>query len=253
MEKSKNDFKAALVDKRLCNKQWDAELARRCLTVIVFRVASHECETMSPPLFLGGIIMINTTRLRCTIGWLGTLLPWLVVLLLGYFPASISETYYTYEAGPVFLMVLGSASFLLFSYKGYERVDDIINSIAGLFGVLICLFPCEWHYQFVGTFQVPMLTSMYIHYIAAIGFFSLLACNSLFLFTKTGGNMTRNKKIRNVIYRVCGIGMIGAFCILLLPVFHTRVWLIEAIALFFFGISFLTKANYYPWLFADKK
>jgi hypothetical protein len=81
--------------------------------------------------------MINTTRLRCTIGWLGILLPWLIVLLLGYFPWSISVTYYTYEAGPVFMIVLGSASFLLFSYKGYERIDDIINSIVALFGLLI--------------------------------------------------------------------------------------------------------------------
>lgn len=197
--------------------------------------------------------MINTTRLRCTIGWLGFLLPWLVVLLLGYFPASISETYYTYEAGPVFMMVLGSASFLLFSYKGYELIDDILNSIAGLFGLLICLFPCEWYYDFVGTFQVPMLASMWVHYIAAIGFFGLLAVNSLFLFTKSSGEMTRNKKIRNVIYRVCGIGMVASFGLLLFPTFHIRIWLIEAISLFFFGISFLTKADYYPWLFADKK
>jgi hypothetical protein len=196
--------------------------------------------------------MINTTRLRCTIGWLGFLLPWLVVLLLGHFPASISETYYTYEAGPVFLMVLGSASFLLFSYKGYEKIDDIINSIAGFFGLLICLFPCEWYYSRVGTFQVPMLTSMYIHYVSAFGFFTLLAVNSLFLFTKSDGEMTRNKKIRNIIYRVCGVGMISSFSLLLLPGFYIRVWLIEAIALFFFGISFLTKADYYPWLFADK-
>jgi hypothetical protein len=197
--------------------------------------------------------MINTTRLRCTIGWLGFLLPWLVVLLLGYFPASISETYYTYEAGPVFLMVLGSASFLLFSYKGYERIDDIINSVAGAFGLLICLFPCEWQYEKVGTFQVPMMVSVYIHYVAAVGFFGLLAVNSLFLFTKSSGEMTHNKKIRNIIYRVCGIGMVASFGILLFPVFHIRTWLIEAISLFFFGISFLTKADYYSWLFADKK
>lgn len=197
--------------------------------------------------------MINTTRLRCTIGWLGLLLPWLVVLLLGHFPASISETYYTYEAGPVFMMVLGSASFLLFSYKGYELIDDILNSIAGLFGLLICLFPCEWYYDLVGTFQVPMLTSVCIHYIAAVGFFGLLAVNSLFLFTKTSGEMTRNKKVRNIIYRICGIGMVASFGLLLFPTFHIRIWLIEAISLFFFGISFLTKADYYPWLFADKK
>ena len=152
-------------------------------------------------------IMINTTRLRCMIGWLGALLPWLVVLLLGYFPASISETYYSYEAGPVFMIVLGSASFLLFSYKGYERKDDIINSIAGLFGLLICLFPCEWYYERVGTFQLPMMASVIIHYISAVGFFGLLAVNSLFLFTKTNGNMTMKKKARNIIYRICGVGM----------------------------------------------
>lgn len=195
--------------------------------------------------------MINTTRLRCTIGWLGFLLPWLVVLLLGYFPASISETYYTYEAGPVFMIVLGSASFLLFSYKGYELIDDILNSIAGLFGLLICLFPCERYYDLVGTFQIPMMVSVCIHYIAAVGFFGLLAVNSLFLFTKTSGNMTQNKKARNIIYRICGIGMVASFGLLLLPVFHIRIWLIEAISLFFFGISFLTKANCYKWLFAD--
>ncbi len=197
--------------------------------------------------------MINTVRLRCTIGWLGILLPWIVALLLKSIPPSISETYYTYEAGAVFLITLGSASFLLFSYKGYERIDDVINSIAGLFGLLICLFPCESSLEYVGTFQVPVKVSMLIHYTSAVGFFSLLAVNSLLLFTKSSGQMTRNKKIRNIIYRVCGLGMVGSFLILLLPKFNIRIWLVEAIALFFFGISFLTKADYYPWLFADKK
>jgi hypothetical protein len=28
---------------------------------------------------------------------------------------------------------------------------------------------------------------------------------------------------------------------------------VETFALFFFGISFLTKANIYPWLFCDKE
>ena len=197
--------------------------------------------------------MINTVRLRCTIGWLGILLPWLVVILLGVFPSSISSTYYTYEAGPVFMIVLGSASFLLFSYKGYELIDDVINSLAGLCGLLICLFPCSSTMDKVGTFQLSVNVSALIHNCAAIGFFVLLAYSSLFLFTKSSGNMTKNKKIRNVIYRICGIGMLVAFSIMLVPDFHIQIWLVETIALFFFGISFLTKADYYPWLFADKK
>jgi hypothetical protein len=65
--------------------------------------------------------------------------------------------------------------------------------------------------------------------------------------------MTKHKKIRNVIYRICGVGMIASFLLLLLPEFYIQIWLIEAIALFFFGVSWLTKADYYSWLFADKK
>ncbi len=199
--------------------------------------------------------MINTLRLRCTIGWLGLLLPWFVVVLLHEFPHSISATYYTYEAGPVFMIILGSASFLLFAYKGYDKQDDIINSLAGLFGLLICLFPCDvTDLQFIGTFQIKSNISDIIHYIGAIGFFVLLAYNSLFLFTKHGTEkMTKNKKIRNIIYRICGIGMVVSFTLLLLPKFHIQIWLVEMIALFFFGISFLTKADYYPFLFCDSK
>ena len=198
--------------------------------------------------------MINTTRLRCTVGWLGMLLPWLVVLLLGMFPSSISATYYTAEAVAPFMIILGSASFLLFSYKGYETIDDIVNSLAGLFGLLICLFPCATNeLELVGTFQINSNISGWIHNISAFGFFGLLSYNSLFLFTKGSDNPTKNKKIRNVIYRICGVGMISSFLILLLPYFYIQVWLVETIALFFFGISWLTKADYYPWLFADKK
>jgi hypothetical protein len=65
--------------------------------------------------------------------------------------------------------------------------------------------------------------------------------------------MTKPKKIRNVIYRICAGGMLGSFLILLLPVFYIQTWLVETIALFFFGISWLTKANAYCWLAADPK
>lgn len=199
--------------------------------------------------------MINTRRLRCTIGWLGMILPWLVVLLRWAFPPSISSTYYTYEAGPVFMIILGSSALLLFTYKGYNTFDDIINTFAGVFGLGICLFPCfTGAYDAVGTFQIPVDISATIHNISAIGFFGCLAYNSLFQFTKHGSEgMTSQKKKRNVLFIICGVGMIGSFLLLLLPSFYIQIWLVEAIALFFFGISWLTKANCYPWLFADKK
>ena len=219
--------------------------------------------------------MINTTRLRATIGWLGMLLPWIVLVLSaiwGYddpyiIPDSISSTYYINSCITPFMIILGSAGLLLFSYKGYGKVDDIICTIAGIFALGVCIFPCSLEdlskiwielsgVAYVGTFQLPYGISGLIHNISAAGFFALLAYNSLFLFTKTSGEMTKNKKIRNIIYKVCGIGMIVSFvAIIPISIFEWwgGMWIVEAIALAFFGISWLTKADIYPWLFADKK
>ena len=186
------------------------------------------------------------------IGWLGMLLPWIVVLLVGYFPHSISATWYTNACTP-FMIILGSAAFLLISYKGYNRTDDIVLTCSGIAALLICLFPCAISEEdiLVGTFMLPQHVSSIIHYIAAVIFFGLLSYNSFFLFTKSGEEMSDKKKIRNRIFRVCAVGMLASFLIMLLPDFSCKVWLTEAFALFFFSVSFLTKADIYPWLFCD--
>ena len=68
--------------------------------------------------------------------------------------------------------------------------------------------------------------------------------------------MTANKKKRNLIYKICGIGMLVAL-VVIVPVaifeIYAGTWVVEAVALFFFGIAFLTKADVYPWLFCDSK
>ena len=195
---------------------------------------------------------VNTIRLRVILGLAGMLLPWIVAILVGYIPDSISATWYT-NACTVFMIILGSASILLMCYRGYDRMDDITLTLAGVFGLGICLFPCNNGSISgpVGTFNIDIVVSGYIHGICAVIFFALLAYNSIFLFTKGDGNPTRNKKIRNIIYIVSGIGMIGSFTLLLLPDFRIKIWLVETIALFFFGLSFLTKADVFPFLFCD--
>lgn len=209
---------------------------------------------------------IDTVRQRKIIGWLGMALPWIVLLLsnifeepkLGFLPGSISETYYFSTCIVPFMIILGAAGIQLFSYRGYDTQDDVICSVAGLFAWGICLFPCASYLaeERVGTFNVPEAVSGTLHNTSAIIFFALLAYNSLFLFTKSCGEMTKNKKRRNIIFRVCGIGMIASF-LLLVPLkiynVHGAIWIVEAIALSFFGISWLTKANCYRWLFRDKK
>jgi hypothetical protein len=198
--------------------------------------------------------MINVKRLRCFIGWLAILLPWIVALLLWQFPPSISSTYYTFQSGPVFMIILGAASILLMYYDGYDKTDDILNTITGILGLCICLFSCGTSaYEKVGTFQIPVAVSAWIHNISAVLFFALLSYISFFQFTKSSCEMTKRKKIRNIIFRVCGVGMLASFLILVLPSFYIQVWLTEAIALLFFGISWLTKSQAYRWLAADKE
>lgn len=198
---------------------------------------------------------INTTRLRCLLGWLAILLPWIVAAFVGIIPQSISATWYT-NACTAFMIILGASSILLISYKGYEKIDDIITTITGIFGLGICFFPCspvqDFGIMLPTPFYIPYEICNIIHLICAMIFFVLLAYNSFFLFTKSGNVITENKKIRNIIFRICALGMLISFAILLLPDFTIQVWLTEMIALTFFGVSWLTKANYYSVLFADK-
>ena len=206
---------------------------------------------------------IDTIRLRKACGWLGLLLPW-IVLLLGVvydcvpgphiFPGSISATYYYAPTITPFMIILGASGILLMCYRGYTKFDDIINTITGICALGICLFPCRSGMNnLIGTFQVPERISGMIHNTCAVTFFLLLAFNCLFLFTKSSGEKTRNKKIRNTIYIVCGVGMllslIGWFTVKI----YAITWWVEAVALMFFGIAFLTKADVYPWLFCDSK
>lgn len=191
--------------------------------------------------------MFNVTRLRILLGWLGCLLPFIVLIVYGKMPPSISATYYTNAVG-VFSGILCAVGFLLISYTGYDRKDDFINTIAGILAICVILFPCnETTSEVVGTFKLNKDLSNVIHCISAVGLFALLIYNSGWLFTKHSGEMTENKKVRNVIYKSCALGM----CLSLFTIPLVSTWGLEALLLIFFGISFLTKANKYRLLYCD--
>lgn len=208
-------------------------------------------------------MQINTIRLRVWLGCLAMALPIIVSILALIFgcipghiiPDSISATYYYDPCITPFMIILGASSIILMCYKGYDKVDDILCTLAGIMGLCICLFPCSATKDlFVGTFNLPTNISGAIHNITAVIFFAILAYNSFFLFTKGDANPTVNKKKRNIIYKVCGIGMIASF-VLLIPgyIFHIHgmTWFVETLALGFFGVSWLTKADVFPFLFCD--
>ena len=203
-------------------------------------------------------VTVDTKRLRVMIGVLGMLLPWMVALICLSWVESISCTYYSLYAVGTFMVILGSASMLLISYKGYDKVDDTTSTMAGIFGLLICLFPMTYVEEpsiETGILHLPSNVSNIFHCVSAFGFFGVLAFMSFFLFTKTYNkdNMTKKKKIKNIIYRVCGVGMLCSFLLLLLnfipnlPIYNLT-WIVETIALFFFGVSWIVKANAIPFL-----
>ena len=184
--------------------------------------------------------MIKTKSLRCLIGVLGMALPIIVVVLslaFGYgWPDSISATYFVPTCITPFMIILGSAGILLVCYKGYNTFDNVLNTAAGLAAWGVCLFPCAAQSGRIGTFQLDSNLSGTIHMVSALVFFGILAYNSFFQFTKGSDNPTPNKKKRNIIFRICGLGMIASFILLpavnlgLIDVPHV-IWVIEWIAL----------------------
>lgn len=204
---------------------------------------------------------VNTRRLRLIAGFCGLIIPWIVALATWSWPDSISITYYSVYATGTFMSIMGACAITLISYKGYSKIDDVMTTLAGIFCLGVCLFPMTYiengEYITTGLFHLPSNISHIFHSVSAIIFFAILAFNSIFLFTKSTGEMTKKKKIRNVIFRVSGIVMLGSFSLKLLDLIpqvniHNLTWIVEAIALTAFAASWLTKANCFGFLAADK-
>lgn len=215
-------------------------------------------------------------RIRVFAGFLGMTLPWIALLGAYIFSVaqpgkipehfwdklSISETYYV---TPALAGILTTAAIVLMSYKGYNLKDHIVTSLSGVFGIFIVLFPCNCPMAekepVVGFFQLAPKVSDIIHCTSAVIFFILLAYNSIALFTLDGSEknedgspkeLSRNKRIKNIIFRVCGVGMLCGMALVLLPTFNAQIFIAEAIALTFFGISWLVKGEVFG-LLSDNK
>ena len=207
-------------------------------------------------------LVISYMALRKWVGSLGILLPFVVIAGSRIFDQctqyqpSISHYYYTIM-GNYFAGTLCAVALFLFSYKGYDRVDNITGNLAAVFAILVAFFPTDADSgslcQFISTSRVNSVS--YIHYTAAALLFSSFAFFSLFLFTKSADKKykTPRKKIRNHIYILCGIIILA--CIILLGVCHLLenslvalekykpVLVLESIALVAFGISWIIKGE----------
>jgi hypothetical protein len=212
-------------------------------------------------------LIISYLTMRRFIGVLGIALP-IIVVLGGFIQNgfvildSISNYYYT-NMRDFFVGILCGVSLFLISYTGYEKIDNIVGNISGIFAFGIIIFPVSMYCGKdvrIGMFLLNDTISGYIHLIFSALFFISLSFNSLFLFTKHApGPISKEKRHRNVIYRLCGIVMIlSMFCIVTYTAFfkNTLLWkvhpvlILESIALFAFGISWIVKGN---TLYKDKE
>lgn len=203
--------------------------------------------------------VISYNLLRKLIGFIGILLP--VVLVVGSFLSekyttvqpSISDYYFT-TMGDVFVGNLCAVSLFLFCYKGYDYRDNITANLAAFFAVCIALFPTstELERNHLGLIADERVAST-LHFTSATLFFCCLAFFCLYLFKMSKGYLTKKKKLRNKVYTICGIVILGSIVVLAVYFFYEPlqetlapykpVIILETIALWAFGISWLTKGQ----------
>lgn len=181
------------------------------------------------------------------------ILPWLALFSAGIAEHPASDWWYsisaTYYQSPALVGILTAAAIVLITYDGYDWRDNLITTLSGAFGLGIVLFPCSVSWidssTRVGFFQLPEHMSNLIHCGCAGVFFVLLSINCLFLFT-LGEKHKQQKKKRNRVYIICGLGMLLTMILFVLLQKYLPGWCVmitEIILLQFFGISWLTKGG----------
>jgi hypothetical protein len=220
--------------------------------------------------------IISYYTMRRSIGILGITLP--LILLAGTLlfgdcekvQHSISTYYYT-NMRNIFVGFNCAVALFLFAYRGHDWRDNLAGYLGCIGSLGLAFLPCS-----IGPPGQPCLVSSSaqtplvgnLHNMSALLYFITLIIYALFLFPKTHMDMVtgekmfmgRQKKKRNLVYYICG-GIMTLSLLLIIgymwflenhypnleniqPVF----WL-ESIVLLSFGITWLTKGQFF---FRDK-
>lgn len=215
-----------------------------------------------------GLTQQNT--LRKVVGILGMVLPLLLYVFVwidtGYSSPmhSISHYYFT-RAASIFCVIVSLMAIFMIIYKGKEPIDFYLACAAGIFAILLVLFPtdnisticCDAEKTYAVTVLKNNHFRILLHYIASAIFLLCLAAMSLFVFTKSNQpprNRTNHKIVRNRLYRICGVIMIAALLIAFAGGFmgwipeavyernNITFWM-ETISVEAFGLSWLVKGG----------
>ena len=205
-------------------------------------------------------------RMRQTLGYLGLMLPFTLILgglvSAGDIEPSISDYYHTILRD-IFVGIMMAIGIFLICYTGYRRAghervsDDWVTTMAGVFALGVALFPNEVPARGQMVDAVPQLVlgiqvTAYLHYGSALLFLSCLAYISLFKFARSA-NPTRRR-----IYLTCGVVIVlsliatvaaSYFRVLgsdaaraVVNDYRLVLWF-EAIGIWAFSVSWLTKGR----------
>jgi len=205
--------------------------------------------------------LISYLTLRKAVGILGISFP--IVLVIGSvvgadcreIQSSISSYYHT-GMRDIFVGFICAICLFLFAYKGYDYLDSIAGNLACLFGLGTAFFPTSITEPLTHCIPAPIDTQILssLHFVSAALFFLVLAYFSLVLFTKGAKEPTKRKLKRNMLYRISGYTILGSLLLIAVyfallerrfPVLqdYDPVFWLETIALWAFGISWLTKGK----------
>lgn len=189
-------------------------------------------------------LVISYLLLRKTVGWIGMLLPFLLIVgnavMSASRPDSMSGYYYT-PMRNLFVGALCALGVFLIAYDGYDDVDRWITNIAGLcaIGVAFCPTkpsgPMTAAQNVLGDFHVGFAACTFI----ALGLMALRFAQG------------RPAGLELAAYRVCGCVILACVVLAaasnLLPSSVNASWpvlfILEATAVVAFGISWFVKGK----------
>lgn len=180
---------------------------------------------------------------RRNIGIMGIALPFLCWVSCLLIPdkdpdwwASMSATYHN---SPVLSMGLAIVAMFLFSYRGYDLGDRIVNRISATAALVVALVPCKVAWlEYFGILHLTGDVTNAIHGTAAGILFASFIVNIVYNFTKG------SDKIRNAYYIICGV-LMGCTIITFLAssIYHKIFWM-EVLELVLFGSAWLVKGHF---------
>jgi hypothetical protein len=205
--------------------------------------------------------------LRIYIGLLGFSLPFILPIWLFCHSQyarplnSISHYYYS-RANSAFVITLGVLAAVLLVYKGKRRRDFWLSSTAAVSALLVILAPTNIGVKadampaYFITYLNESHTREVIHFVAAGLFLSCLAIMSYVRFPENDSSDEKPKPLDRFMYKFCGVVMglalafifLGAKGILIDEAWferHQGIFWGEAVAVWFFGYSWLLKARFF--------